>query len=162
MASFKKIDPQSGGGVGIKVYKINIVAADVTDNSEVDVGGDIDAGDIVFDAYVDVNTAEATATTKTIDVGLLASESGGDADGLIDGISVAATGVVYPTLASGGQTVGALLRADESGAGVLVPEPHSSDSVTAKSVSVSFGDAGGANELDVDIYILARAATVVG
>lgn len=153
MASVTKID-RTGGAPGEFVYKINIVAADLTDNSEVDLGANIDAGIVVRDVYAYVNTAETTATTKTIDVGLLSSESGGDANGFLAGLSVASAGVVLPTLDSGGQTLGALLYIDESGAGGLEQENFSTDSVTAKSLSATFGDAGGANELDVDVYLV--------
>lgn len=54
-------------------------------------------------------------------------------------MSVASTGIKPLTLISSGQTRGALLRADESGAGVLVPVPFSLASVTAKSVSRTLG-----------------------
>lgn len=79
-------------------------------------------GDVILEAFVNVRTAEATATDKTIDVGLdAASGSENDPDGLLDGVSTAAIGVVAGSLASGGQTRGALLREDEGG-GVLVPK----------------------------------------
>lgn len=93
--------------------------------SEQDTGLDLPAKGIVLPyVLVDVTTAEATGGTKTLDVGLLSSESGGDADGFLDGVSVATTGLKKGTLLSSGQTLGALLRVDESGAGVLVSEPH--------------------------------------
>jgi len=40
--------------------------------------------------WIEVLTAEATGTTKTVDVGI----SGGDEDGFLDGVSVAATGKI--------------------------------------------------------------------
>lgn len=76
---------------------------------------------IIHDVWLDITAAEATGTTKTVDLGT-AVGAGGDPDGFLDGVSVAATGLVKGTLASGGQTLGALLRVDESGGGVLVPE----------------------------------------
>jgi hypothetical protein len=45
--------------------------------------------------YIDVVTADAAIT---VDVGILSTETGGDADGLIDGASVASTGIVRPTM----------------------------------------------------------------
>ena len=60
---------------------------------EIDTGWDFKKGDVIKSAWVDTQTAEATQATKTVDVGLLSSESGGDADGFLDGVSVAAVGV---------------------------------------------------------------------
>jgi hypothetical protein len=77
---------------------------------------------VVLGVWVEVTTAEATGTTKLLDVGTLSTDSG-DADGFLDGVSCATAGMVKGTLLSSGQTVGALLRVDESGGGVLVPEP---------------------------------------
>jgi hypothetical protein len=45
--------------------------------------------------YVDVVTADSAIT---VDVGILSTETGGDADGLCDGLSVASTGIVRPAL----------------------------------------------------------------
>ena len=70
--------------------------------------------------FFDVLTIDAT---QLIDVGTDSGDSG-DADGFIIAASTAVAGVIKPTLVSGGQTLGALLSADESGAGVLVPEAH--------------------------------------
>jgi len=75
--------------------------------------------------------------SRTIDWGLLSTESGGDADGFADGLTTAAAAMVKPTLVSTGQTLGVLLRVDESGAGVLVPEQHRLDG-TAKTLSYTF------------------------
>ena len=72
---------------------------------------------IVVGIGLDVKTKEGTGGTKTIDIGLKSV----DADGLFDGASVAAEGIILPTLVSTGQTLGALLRQDENGSGGLVP-----------------------------------------
>jgi|GEM_PF-4637020 len=77
-------------------------------------------GAIINAAYVVVATAEATGTTKTVDIGI----SGGDEDGILNGVSVAAIATVKGTLLSTGQTLGALMSVDEDGAGALVPEPY--------------------------------------
>lgn len=107
--------------------------------SEVDTGFDIPSTGVIVDAYIYVTTAEATGATKTLDLGLLSSESGGDANGFAVGVDVSATGVKRLSLLSSGQTKGALLSEDESGAGVLVPRPFDCASVTAKSVSRTLG-----------------------
>ncbi|MDG4721158.1 hypothetical protein [Thalassospira aquimaris] len=56
----------------------------------------------------------------TIDVGTDSGDSG-DADGFMDGVSVATLGLAKGTIATGGVTLGALLKAD-TGSGVMVPE----------------------------------------
>lgn len=159
MAKFTKIN-NTGGGMGLITYKIECLPADFANNAEINFGGDIGAGEIIVDCYLDVVTAEATATTKTLDVGLLSSESGGDADGFLDAVSVAATGIVYPTLINATPTRGALLRVVSGEAGEHAGEAHASDSVTAKSVTATFNDAAGATELAVNIYIIARPTRV--
>lgn len=51
-------------------------------------------GDIIHDVYVRIRAAETSATTKTIDVGILSAGADLDADGLIDGLSTATLGVI--------------------------------------------------------------------
>jgi hypothetical protein len=102
-----------------KIKTIAITAAANTDENST--GWSLPAKAIVHNVYLDVTTAEATATTKTVDIGTDSTDSG-DADGYLDGISTATLGLVKGTLDSGGQTLGTLLHVDESGGGVLVPE----------------------------------------
>lgn len=71
----------------VKVAKVRI---DVLSTGEKDTGFDLPAKGFVFNAIVDVTTLETTGSTKTVDVGLLSSETGGDADGFLDGVSTAA------------------------------------------------------------------------
>lgn len=153
MASGKIVNVD-GHPFPIEWHRVSFTAADFEDNTEVDSGYELPTDGIVlpWGVFVEVLAKEETATTKAADVGLLSSEAGGDADGLLDGISLAATGIVKPTLASAGQTLGALLRADEDGSGALVPEGHVLNG-TARTVSATFGDAGGATEAAFDVYI---------
>lgn len=121
-------------------------------NAAVDTTFDLPANSIVHDVIVEVKTAEATGSTKTLDVGLLASESGGDADGFVDGISVAATGYKRPTYALDGgnayfasTTRGVLLArfvagTDADDRGLYAEKEHVAGSVTAKSVVYTRGD----------------------
>src|SRR5688572_17389996 len=133
------------------VVKIPINSAPT--GSEQDTGVDIPAKCLVLDAYVDARTAEATGATKTLDVGLLSSESGGDADGFLDGVSVAATGVKTgaATYTDGtsqnyisANTIGALLfsglvGADGAGtAGTINRRKHICNG-TARSISYTSG-----------------------
>lgn len=135
---------------------------------EIDTGFDFKKGDIILPmmAYVDIQTAEATAATKTVDVGLLSSEAGGDADGFLDGVSNAAVGcVTYDATATDGANqnfwaaapkLGALFRAGLLGAdvageaGVMIPKPHVCDG-TAKSLTYTLGAA--ATELVAKGYL---------
>lgn len=108
--------------------------------SEQDTGWDLPDNSIIRDCWLYTDTAEATGATKTIDVGILSSEAGGDADGLLDGVSVSATGNkrgVYTTAAT---TYGALLRVDNDGGSHYSPALHIGDN-TAKSISFTSGSA---------------------
>lgn len=108
--------------------------------SESDTGVDLPAGVLVTGALIQVTTA---ASGGTIDVGILSTESGGDADGFIDGVSCAATGFVVPNnvdATAANNTMGVLLvesdilSADGTALYYSVPVPYKTDG-TAKSVS---------------------------
>ena len=135
--------------------------------SVVDTGWDFEKGDVILHCYVDVTTAEATASTKTIDVGILASESGGDEDGFLDGVATSAVGVFgMDATATDGTNqnyfaaapkLGALMRAGDLGgdaagtAAALIPRPHVCDGV-AKSLTYTLG--GAATELVAKGYVV--------
>lgn len=148
----------SVNGAVVKTKKIAITR--VASTSEQDTGWDLPAKSIVLDVFLDVTTGETTGTTKTVDVGLLASESGGDADGFLDGVSVQTSGLkngvfvtttgsnnVYLTAAGSPNTIGALLTelliagndTSNGGDGIGIRGRHLSTSVTAKSVSYTLG-----------------------
>jgi hypothetical protein len=112
------LDASAVGGQR-KVKTIAITAAANTDENST--GWSLPAKAIVHNVFLDVTTAEATATTKTIDVGTLSTDSG-DANGYFAAVSTATLGLVKGTLLNTGQTLGALLSVDEDGAGALVPE----------------------------------------
>jgi len=61
--------------------------------SEYDSTYDLPEGAVVLGAFVEVVDEVASST---IDVGILSSESGGDADGFIDGMSCATAGKIVP------------------------------------------------------------------
>ena len=122
---------------------------------ETDTGFDFRAGDVIMTAWVDTQTLEATQATKTVDVGLLSSESGGDADGILDGVSVAAAGVTVgkTTITTGSNTKfaatttrGALLEDFQAGTdvdkdeGMAYRKEHVCDG-TAKSLTYTNGGA---------------------
>jgi hypothetical protein len=139
---------QLGNGVALASKKIPITTKT---GSEVDTGFDLPAKAVVLDVWVDIRTLEATGSTKTIDVGLLSSETGGDADGFLDGVSTASALAAQGTTTQGTLTLGALLR-DASGVSVAYSRKnHLSDSVDAKSVSYTLGSSH--TELVGDIHI---------
>lgn len=121
----------------------------ITDGAETDSSIDLPTPAVVTGIFLEVLTAEATGGTKTLDVGLLSSESGGDADGFLDGASVAATGTVVPIYTDGSETGGALLR-DDVGTTNYAPVMH--PVATAVSVTATAGSADFA-ELVANIYI---------
>lgn len=131
-------------GVALKVLKIPVTAD--FDNTEQDSGYELPAKAIVLDAWVEVTTAD---TGETLDVGTDGSGSN-DPDGFLDGVSVATTGLVKGTLLSSGQTRGALLRADESGSGGLVPEFN----VTSGGETITYTGSAATNTFRGSIIIL--------
>lgn len=105
---------------------------------EKDTGFDFPAGAIILDVIVDIDTPESTATTKTIDVGLLSSESGGDTDGFLDGVSTATAGSIQGSLANGAVTFGLLQKVDLDGVSSVLKK-HAIG--TAKSLVYQLGSA---------------------
>ena len=90
----------------------------VSDNSETDTGIDLPANMLVKDAFIRVTTTDAT---ETLDVGLLSSESGGDADGFLLLCSVATAGFVDPNpVVTGGTNIDYLVHT--SGYGALLKQ----------------------------------------
>lgn len=146
-AELNAVADQSVNGALLKVKQIAISAAPT--GSEQDTGWDLPAKSVVYDVFVDVTAAEVTGTTKTLNVGLLSSESGGDTDGFLDSVSVAATGIKrgVPTITTGSNEVffasstrGALLASLTAGSdaagdvGTYYEKPH----ITATAVSVVY------------------------
>ncbi len=143
-----------------------IAAVGVLTTGEKDTGLDYTEGDVIQDVYVTVRTLEATATTKTIDVGLLSSESGGDTDGFLDGVVTSAVGTVIgaATVTTGSNTkfvasstVGVLLADSQAGSdvdqdeGVFIRKRYAVGA-TAKSLVYQLGSAH--TELVADIYVI--------
>ena len=144
---------------------VKMIAAEFdASTSETDTTIDLPDGSVVLDVFLDVATAD---TGITLDVGLLSTESGGDADGFLDGISVAATGLVHPDVTvTGGSnedylsacTYGAFLADFTAGTdtatdvGTFARHYHLTDSVTAK--SISYTASAGADTAAGYIYIL--------
>lgn len=78
-----------------------VIPFGASDDTETDTGIDLPLDCIVVDAGIEVVTQDAT---ETIAVGLLSSETNGDADGLLVGVSVATAGYVKPLAVTTGGT----------------------------------------------------------
>lgn len=122
-------------------------------------------GDIINRVFVHVKTAEATAATKTIDVGLNGTAPDDDPDGLLDGVSTATAGIVRggTVVTVGGNetflastTVGVLLQDFLAGAnvagdvGTLVDKDHV---ITRDDAVITYTLGSAHTELVADIYV---------
>jgi hypothetical protein len=116
---------QSANGALLKCKQVAISATPT--GAEQDTTFNLPAKCIVYDVFINVTTAETTAASKLMDVGLLAGESGGDTNGFLAGISCASTGIKrgVATVTAGGTetyfastTRGVLLATIEAGANV--------------------------------------------
>ena len=148
---------------GLAVVKIPVTATEAanTTATEKDTGFDLKAGWTVLDAWIVVNTAD---TGETVDVGTNSKDSG-DADGFIDGASLATTGLVYPdaTVTAGGTetyysatTRGALLADYIAGSneatdfGLFHKKPYT----VATDIDLTFTTSNGTDTAAFDIYLL--------
>ena len=95
----KGIEPSGPNELFVDTNQKNQVAvipfdiADTTAATETDTGFDLPQNAAVMPVGLGVHTVTVDAT-EDIDVGILASESGGDADGFMDAVSVATAGMV--------------------------------------------------------------------
>lgn len=110
------------------------VAHQAGDATETDSGFDLPLHALVLPhPALRVQTVDAT---ETLDVGILSSETAGDADGFLAAISVATAGLVQGLILNGGNTMGALFeRQDSANAGDLVPAAHALTGSNGRSVT---------------------------
>ena len=126
--------------------QVALIPFAASDATEVDTGFDIPADAIIEDCYLLVTTLDVG---ETLDVGLLAAESGGDANGflILAGVATAGVSTGYATVNDGSTsdffdagTYGALLASQINGSdaaatsGGQVREFHRTDGV-ARSIS---------------------------
>jgi hypothetical protein len=136
-------------GITVRYAKAALVIA--ADTNAHDTSIVIPEGSIIKNVWLRVETQEATGTTRTVDIGI----SGGNEDGFLDGVSVAASGTIKGTLVNTGQTLGELLCVDETGAGVLVPEPYVCAAATT--LCYTFGSADFA---ELVAYLIVEYVTI--
>lgn len=142
---------------GLAVVKIPVTATEAanTTATEKDTGFDLKAGWTVLDAWIVVNTVDADAT---VDVGTDSNVSGGDADGFIDGASLATAGLVYPdaTVTAGAYsatTRGALLADYTAGSGTSGLF-HKKPYTVSADIGLTFTTSNGTDTAAFDIYLL--------
>lgn len=116
-------------------------AADSTAATEKDTGFDLPTGAQVQSfPGLEVSAIDAT---ETIDCGILSTEASGDADGFIAVASVATAGSVRISVLNGADTLGALLKVQDSiNVGDDAPAPHI---VLSTSRSISYTTSPGSD-----------------
>ncbi len=117
-----------------QVAVIPFAIGDTSAATETDTGFDFPTASAVLpNPMVCVTTVDAT---ETIDVGLLSSESGGDADGFINAVALDTAVLVKATLLASGDTMGALLSVlDSANSGDDAPEAHIVTGAAATSIT---------------------------
>lgn len=96
--------------------------ADSTPGTEKNTGLLLPAGALVLPNPVTIVTVAAGQGSKVVDLGLLSTESGGDADGFVDGISLTSIANIKSTLNGATPTLGGLLNVASVAGTERVPE----------------------------------------
>lgn len=145
--------------------KLFVIPFSASDNTETDTSFDLPYETLIDDVRIFVRGTDAT---ETIDIGLLSSETAGDADGFLVGASVATSGWVDPTTVTVGSnerylsacTYGALMGSFLAGAdvagdvGTFIKKGHMVTGSNA--VSVTYTGSSGSDTAAGDIYLFGR------
>jgi len=119
---------------------------DTVANTETDTGFDFPVGTTILPwPSVDVRTLESG---RTINAGLLSTESGGAAGGFLTGVSLAAAGQIKTTFQST-ITTGTLLRETATGAAAVVGGVHVISTAVSLSYTLSSSTASAAGYLKI-------------
>jgi hypothetical protein len=126
------VDPNQRECVAV----LPVSKTDYTDAVETDTGYDLPIGAVVKPApAISVTAIDAT---EDIDVGILSTETAGDADGFIDSVSLGVLGTAKASLVASADTMGALLSVlDSANAGDDAPEGFPILSTNGQSVSIT-------------------------
>ena len=137
----------SGGSIRILRFPVSTS----TNGVERSTGFALLSGTVVRRAYVAVKTLEATASTKTISVGLLSSETGGATNGFLNAVSTASAQIVAGNPAFTGTSVqfGSLLAVNAASAQLI--RDHVVISGNAKTVTYTLNSAH--TELVADVVL---------
>jgi hypothetical protein len=146
-------DESSPAGVINLVPRVVKIPLTLRSTGAHDTGVDLPTAGVVLDIWLDITTAESTGSTKTINVGLLAGEAGGDADGFIAGASTAAAVTVKPVLTNGAVTLGVLLKETLTGSGSATMLTRGVHVLNGTAKSVVYTLASTHTEVAGNIYI---------
>jgi len=146
------------GGVSTHVRRARINGAASGETAAVDLSTGqamvVPAGAIIDDCFIVVSAAAG----DTIEVGgNAASGAGDDPDGLLDAVSIAATGTVRGSLAAATPTRGAMLRANGYSAASPVYSPQAHVCDVACPITYTNSTTGGA-ALKADLVVVYRTA----
>lgn len=122
-----------------QVLVVPFSSADCTPGTEKDTGFVLPSGAMVTPLLI--GRVLTTAAGKTVSAGLLSSQAGGSATGLINGMSVATAGTVKPTINGASPTLGSFLSVNSGAGSTAVGEGYV---VGATAVNVSYTLAAGA------------------
>ena len=143
------------------VKKLRLLGS--TASAETDTGFDLPSDAVIRNAFLYVQTAEAS---ETVDVGILSTATTGDADGILDGVSMATAGWVFPTAthsATGKKwdstTWGAYMRHFVAGTnstipGVFAMKPSGYQVTSAHGKSVSYTGSSTSSTWVADLYLV--------
>lgn len=144
------------------VQKLLVCQFGASDNTETDTGDDLPYKAWVQDCYIEVTAADSG---ETIDVGLLSTETAGDANGFLAAASVASTGIVANRTYTAGSnetyisaiTYGALMGTSLAGSDAATDEGINDQKghivVGSNAVSVSYTGSAGSDTAAGFIYI---------
>lgn len=132
---------------GNRWQQMAVIPLHITDypaTVETDTGLDFTTGMVIDpNIFMKVTTADAT---ETLDVGLLSSESGGDADGFLAALDVGTAGTIVSKIAATA-TVGALLKENTTDSGSQTSPVRKPYAIGATAVSLTFTTTAGSDTL---------------
>lgn len=103
-AAFLQVSATAGLTMANVTHRIIRLALSAGTTGARTVAFNMPVGSVIQNVYIDVGTAESTASDKTIDIGL-----NSDTDSLLDGVSTAAVGPVQGSMLLSGRTLGVML-----------------------------------------------------
>ena len=141
------------GALNIKGFSQKVARIPINNRgaSEVNTGVKIPALAVVDRVMVDIDTVEATGTTKTISVGTLSTETGGVADGFLYAVSTATATIQPGAMSAATPSRGSLLREFSIATGTAqVVKPYVSN--VERTISYTLGSAH--TELKGEIFVI--------
>lgn len=155
------INASAGHRPGLLLLEFDVGRA----SGETEAGYTFKAGDVLKDAWLDVDTAEVTSGTPTLDLGLNGTSGDDDPDGILDGVATDAATVVpgVATVTTGSNTKffasttrGALLQDFQAGTDVDQDEgvAHNKDHVVTSDSPLTYTLGAAHTELVAKGYVV--------